>query len=518
MIAELAASALAPAAELAPEAFAWLATWWIHSTVLLAACALLARRISRGNPVAEERCWKLALLGPFLTATLQVGLSVDPLPGALFLGGRPATELARVELESPQALRAADLSDAGFGEPVSQASPADLAVLPAMATLAPEHGRAPSSASPVAEALRVAVVGWLVVVAAALFHLLRARLALGALVRTRRRLDARARGPEAALVHLHRQLASQPGLEGDVALSASARLATPITFGWLRREVCVPLRALYGLCSEEQRAMLAHERAHAARRDPTWLAILEVLRIAFFFQPLVHVARRRLLMLFELASDEMAAARTRDPLALASCLTEVATWISGAHVRSLGAVCMAEHGSLLGERVGRLFEARRNEELAAGVLSAGPSRGILGAGLALGLVATVMLAPAVRAERAPKSRPAALELHASKLAPELREATPGAPVEALLLVEVDDQLDAVERELDELRALAAERAPLGVRERLRELAVRVQRLRGVRTRLATLLGLAAPDLSVHGSPASVPQDPGDAPSPRGEAR
>ena len=58
-------------------ALAWLLTYAIHSTVLLA-LAWLAVRARRWTPAATELLWKSAMLGGILTATVQLQLDVRP--------------------------------------------------------------------------------------------------------------------------------------------------------------------------------------------------------------------------------------------------------------------------------------------------------------------------------------------------------------------------------------------------------------------------------------------------------
>src|SRR5690606_4356479 len=112
-----------------------------------------------------------------------------------------------------------------------------------------------------------------------------------------------------------------------VELSTSDEVGVPIAFGLLRGEICLPSRAVNDLSCAYQRTMLAHELAHLRRRDPLWRLALTALQSALFFQPLVRVAGRKLIECSELACDEWAARETREPLALAGCITEVARWM-----------------------------------------------------------------------------------------------------------------------------------------------------------------------------------------------
>ncbi len=82
---------------------AWLLTYGLHSTALIALVWFGIRCLPKESNLARERLWKCALLGPILTASLQVGLAFEPLGGQLFLpgteltGAQPSGELALSE-------------------------------------------------------------------------------------------------------------------------------------------------------------------------------------------------------------------------------------------------------------------------------------------------------------------------------------------------------------------------------------------------------------------------------------
>ena len=69
--------------DLVRAALAWLATYGLHSTLFLggawALCALRAPRVNRNR----ERLWKLALVGGFVSATLQVASGARPILGRI---------------------------------------------------------------------------------------------------------------------------------------------------------------------------------------------------------------------------------------------------------------------------------------------------------------------------------------------------------------------------------------------------------------------------------------------------
>lgn len=91
--------------------------------------------------------------------------------------------------------------------------------------------------------------------------------------------------------------------------------------GLLRPQLCVSTGALSQLRSDELRAVLAHERHHAQRRDPLRRMCADVLADALFFLPVLRPLAERRTTLAELRADEAAiAACGGDARALAAAL------------------------------------------------------------------------------------------------------------------------------------------------------------------------------------------------------
>ena len=84
-------------------ALAWLLTYAIHSTVLLAFVWLLSRT-RRLSPGASELLWKSAMIGAIVTSSLQLSLDVRP-AGTLMLERETQTASQRAPAGSrPQCL------------------------------------------------------------------------------------------------------------------------------------------------------------------------------------------------------------------------------------------------------------------------------------------------------------------------------------------------------------------------------------------------------------------------------
>ncbi|MGD9253295.1 MAG: hypothetical protein PVG92_05125, partial [Holophagae bacterium] len=65
----------------------WLLTYLLHSTVLLGVAWLVSRSLGNRRLALQEMILRAALVGGLLTATLQVGLGVEPAGGALAVEG-----------------------------------------------------------------------------------------------------------------------------------------------------------------------------------------------------------------------------------------------------------------------------------------------------------------------------------------------------------------------------------------------------------------------------------------------
>lgn len=294
------------------------------------------------------------------------------------------------------------------------------------------------------------------------------------------------------LVHL----ALRAGLRRRVRLYVAPGLAAPLSMGWLRPAVCVPPRALEDLADDERRAMLAHEVAHLARRDPIWHLGLWLCETACFFQPLNRLARRELGATFELAADAWAARATGERLALASCLARIAGWIvgdaRGADHRAWSAaltegVDPQRLRSRLGQRIERLLDER--------ALAEPPRRRGLELALSAALLAGLALfapgAAAARTHAAPEPqfvRPAEsalpFEPQATPLSPELEAATAALERLDLEMTSLEGELAVLRQELGDSELGSRLDALLG------EVEARLERLGERRARIRHLLEAA----------------------------
>jgi beta-lactamase regulating signal transducer with metallopeptidase domain len=352
------------------ELVAWLLTYAVHSTLLVGAAELLARRLG-GDQAWSERLWRAALLGGLVTASVAVAVG----------GGwtiRPGV--------APSSAHREDTREEAAG---SAATVAPTAGAPSGGEGDPAAARA-SSLSGSASWRREPGQPWAMAVAAAWAAV--ALAGLGVLlhrrIRLRRTLAGRTRVEDADLAGFLRDLARRAGYRHELRLSTSSACPVPIVLG--RREIVVPGRFLDELEPDQQRAGLAHEVAHIVRGDPAWLLLALAVERLFFFQPLNQLARVRLQAAGEHRCDEWALAQTGSPLALARCLAAVASWLRPAEEPLLlMASAMARPRSPL---------VRRVERVLAG--PAAPAPRLARAGVALLPLAVLLAAPSVSSKPA----------------------------------------------------------------------------------------------------------------------
>ncbi|MBC8073762.1 MAG: M56 family metallopeptidase, partial [Deltaproteobacteria bacterium] len=345
----------------------WVLTYALHSTALIVSVWLVCKLVPRLSLGAQESLWKLALGGALLSSTAQLVTGIAPPWGHFGMPSALQTEVDRVPgpppLASPRVIhhRAGELTittthEAAPGAPSTpQRSPSQWPwVLLGLVGLGSAFGLA-----------RIGVAAW----------------------RLRKQLATRRDVIEDPLLETWLALCNKAELPKRVRLSCSTALPSPVAL--VRREVCIPERAIEGLSPRQQESMLAHELAHVLRRDPAWLVASAVIEAVFFFQPLHHLVRRRIEELAEYQCDDWAARHSGTGVHLAKCLAEVASWVE--HQPSVPLVAnMASSRSPIIRRITRLLDERRRK-----VAELAPAWR-LGGAVCL-LVAIAWLAPGVAA-------------------------------------------------------------------------------------------------------------------------
>ncbi|MEM7311432.1 MAG: M56 family metallopeptidase [Planctomycetota bacterium] len=399
-------------------AIAWVVTYVLHSTILVLGAWLLEQRW-RDRPERMSAVWKTALVGGVLTASLQTGLGITPAAGQWALS--PEVVPSGAELTAGADALPGPVVSPAISPAASPESPAVVAAswpppdwfaadeaAPVVATVVrpeplppavPEVRESVALASttveptPVEPAVTpepvVASEPWIGFTARRwIVGLLGAGALLGllsvifAFLGLRRQLRGRRVLREGSMPGLLEGLRRRAQTDRRVSLTVAPRVRVPMAVGVLHPEIVVPPEAAAQLSESHQQSLLAHELAHVLRRDPTWRLIALCMERIVFFQPLNRLAASRVSQAAEYLCDDWAAHHTEQPLALASCLTEIATWV--AHTGPVAAT-MAGPRSILGRRVHRLLQPPGSSRRPSWLV----------AGLALPLLAMVAVAPGV---------------------------------------------------------------------------------------------------------------------------
>ena len=271
----------------------WLATYFLHSTLLLGAAWVATRKMGpRLDPLAEQ-IWRSALALPVVTSLAQQWIA----------------------LATP--LTAAPVGAIGYTP------------MPLAASMVPD----------------------LVWIGGAMIWLIGALLGVGRLFVLRRLLRQRIRGRHPLPLHHERRVSSL--LAPDrIRVSLVVDLAIPFA---MVDEICLPVWLVDRMTVAELRAVIAHEVAHVRRRDAFWRPAISALASGFFFQPLNWVAVGKLRELSECICDADAVAATRSPVPLAIALETVATRAVRDRTRVVLSPAMGAPVSLTMKRVGRIL-------------------------------------------------------------------------------------------------------------------------------------------------------------------
>jgi TonB family protein len=146
----------------------------------------------------------------------------------------------------------------------------------------------------------------------------------------------------------------------DLSLEESDCVRVPLTTGSDLMRVILPAdwRAWP---AEKRTAVLAHELAHARRRDPLVALVVAVNKCLFWFHPLAWWLERRLPVLAEHAADDAALSVSFDAQAYARLLLDNAARLDNGGSRLVWHSAMT--GPVVAERIRRILDMRTAERL-----------------------------------------------------------------------------------------------------------------------------------------------------------
>ena len=148
-------------------------------------------------------------------------------------------------------------------------------------------------------------------------------------------------------------------LRRRVRLLLSTREVMPMTWGWLRPVVLLP-RSAAQWPEERRRVVLLHELAHVKRGDYFTQMVAQVVCAVYWFNPLVWVAARQMLVEREGACDDLVLAGGCKASEYAGHLVEIAYAFRS--VPQVAAIAMARSSRLEG-RIAAIVDGSRNRRL-----------------------------------------------------------------------------------------------------------------------------------------------------------
>jgi len=101
------------------------------------------------------------------------------------------------------------------------------------------------------------------------------------------------------------QIAAQMGIRKPVHIWVSELICSPVTIGYLKPVILVPLAALNNLSTQQLEAVLLHELAHIRRYDYLVNLIINIIRTILYFNPFVKSFVRTIEKERERSCDEM---------------------------------------------------------------------------------------------------------------------------------------------------------------------------------------------------------------------
>ncbi len=177
---------------------------------------------------------------------------------------------------------------------------------------------------------------------------------------------------DSAGLAMARRCREQTGVRHEVPLLISERATVPFTWGWLRPRIILPADSRQWTDRKLEIVML-HELAHIRRWDALSTGIAQLAVIVYWFNPLLWLARRTLLIERERASDDCVLGADVRASEYAGCLLEIARAVRNCRWLPELQVAMAQ-STKLEERIMAIVTGPRHRSslktsrLAAGLL------------------------------------------------------------------------------------------------------------------------------------------------------
>jgi beta-lactamase regulating signal transducer with metallopeptidase domain len=369
----------------------------VKVTLLLTAAALGSRLLARTSAAARHHLWALAIAASLAMPVLSFvaprwTIAVLPAPTASSVHTRedhaPAPS-ARV-YAPPQLTNVAD----------------DVSALPVTpAALIPQTSTDTSNPS----LLSIVAIAWITGA-----FLVLARVVFGT---ARLWWIARRARPATEWAPLAHELARTVGIDRDVRFLSGDEEAMPMAWGLLRPRVLLPADA-DEWPNSRLRVVLLHELAHVKRRDCLTQVVAQLACAAYWFNPMVWLAARRLRVERERACDDLVLATGTRGSDYADHLLDIARSLSTAAWPTWSAVTMAHRSQLEGRLMAILDPALSRRS---------PSRGRVAVVAALAFAGVTSLAGVRPVAKAAETAVTAEQPASSEIAAVAADAGQGRP-------------------------------------------------------------------------------------------
>lgn len=276
------------------------AVW--QSTVLALAVLLLSIGLRRASASFRLWLWMLVPLRLLIMPVLAVPVPV--LPG-------PAPQLTAASVSSI---------------PLIAPSPTGNETRRSSSVAPPEQTASPAQASPPTPVLATGIDGWTILMGVWILGMAVSGARLARVSRRVRHIMTRGEPiTDRGIMEVAHAAAKMVGLPRIPPLLATAERISPFAWGVRRSIVVMPERLLRSADKGSLLAVLVHEFVHLRRKDSLMGVLLAVCETAYFFHPVVHLVRRRILLERERACDAHALAVSRGrPSAYARALVTAA--------------------------------------------------------------------------------------------------------------------------------------------------------------------------------------------------
>lgn len=132
----------------------------------------------------------------------------------------------------------------------------------------------------------------------------------------------------------------------------------PVTFGWLKPVILLPVACINGLTNSQVEAILLHELAHIKRADFFWNMVLQVTHVLLYFNPFCRLLQQDALNCAEKACDDWVLQFGYNPAEYSEALLKIARMGHIAPAYSLAATGKKNSGLYL--RIHRMLTGMEN--------------------------------------------------------------------------------------------------------------------------------------------------------------